>query len=296
MKENNMKLNQDISEVEPVSMLDLSFSEDFPSDSTPAEFSSIPNLCLPDTDCLFKESCTSPESSLLNQCDWFPEETPQSVSSTQKAKKTSRSKAIRKNEMDKKAALKQMRNRVSAQRSRDRKKKEMEDLMTEAEKLRSENLDLASQLQAAKQELELLRQMTSKVKKPKSKGKKKGNMKCKFLLAALLLGCFCMTSCISSLPKTMEIPEGFKKLTMESVRAVTSPLIEGYQLTASKKERPKYVGEQIHLDPKPDSEIPPPELQESTEGDLRLDLIGYNDIQDYTDKTYIKGPEIYCAK
>ena len=149
-----------------------------------------------------------------------------------KTKKANRSKCIRKFDVDKKKAIKKMRNRVSAQKSRDRKKKELEDLMDETEKVGSENECLKSKLGVANSELELLHRVVeslpsqgkdqfNKLKadlsshphqsKKKCMGAKKPSKRSHAILATLLIGCVYFASCVNPMTNT------FKGLSHESL-------------------------------------------------------------------------------
>eukprot|EP00826_Nyctotherus_ovalis_P060316 TRINITY_DN8448_c0_g1_i10.p1 TRINITY_DN8448_c0_g1~~TRINITY_DN8448_c0_g1_i10.p1 ORF type:complete len:311 (+),score=90.97 TRINITY_DN8448_c0_g1_i10:46-978(+) len=302
IQETGGKLYHDFNESVYGNMEELSFIQDLASDCTPGdlevELLPIPKLCLPDTDCLSKDSCVPLESPPYTSAH---EELSQPVEITGKRKprKTTRDKAARKAEMEKKKAIKQMRNRISAQRSRDRKKQEMEELRDETEKLKQENYDLKSQLQAAKSELELLRQMTVKVKETKSREKKEGrkNSRAKFLLAALLFGYVCMTSCITPLVKNFELPETVQKLTMERVKVEVPLLATEDQLTSAQKARRRYIEEASHVYQHPKVEARDPIIllaksKELATGIVTMDSIKQGERMDLADKIYTNGPGI----
>jgi len=286
-----MEFCEDLNELTLYRMEDVSLPSDCTPDELQFEMPPIIELKLPDTDCLSKDSGFSQEI----WCTPVKEE-PESfdMENKRRKKKGTKNKAIKKAEADKKKVIKQMRNRISAQKSRDRKKQEMEDLRDETEKLRKENCDLKSQLQAAKDELQLLRQMRSKVNMDKSKGKNKKNSSGMFLFAALLLGCFYMTGCLSPFVKTSEIPEAAKELTMQNVNFGDSLLTKDDNLTSAQKERRKYIEEEskVHLQPKvrnQDLDIISLKSKESITGALSEGVD--EGLTASIDKNYIKGPE-----
>jgi len=279
-----MKLCKDLNEVEVCPMEELSLLEDSPSGCDPGELEtefSIPRLCLFDADNLSKDSCTLLGGSLVNQHTWFQEDSYQS-SDQAKAKKNTKSKTIKKTDMDQRKVLKQMRNRISAQRSRDKKKKEMDDLKEEVEKLRLENLDLASQLQAAKQELEQLQQTNPVKKEKKSKGK---GMKYKFLLATLLLGYVCMTGCVNPLLKSIGVPQITQKAIMHHIQPAISILTKKDELTSAQRKRKRYIERTSHLQVQENVDQ---EVSLLNSQDLDEDLIGYEDRKNTTNEIYIK--------
>lgn len=301
-QESGTRLYHDFDESVYGDMEELSFIQDLPSDCTPGELEvqllPIPKLCLPDTDCLSKDSCMPLESPPYTSAHEEPSQ-PIEITGKRKPRKVIRDKTARKAEMEKKKVIKQMRNRISAQRSRDRKKQEMEELRDETEKLRQENCDLKSQLQAAKSELELLRQMTVKGKETKSREKKEGrkNSRGKFLLAALLFGCVCMTSCITPLVKSFELPENVQKLTMEKVNAEVPLLAAENQLTSAQKARRRYIETASHAHQRPKAEAQgltmlPAKAKESVREIASADFVGLGEMVCSADKVYTQGSGI----
>jgi len=134
----------------------------------------------------------------------------------------SRSKQIHKIETDSKKEAKKQKNRVWAQQSRDRKKRELEESLSENTKLREENLSLKNELADAKNEIEKLKKLinsygriepknaietTQKIEKikPKSESKQKVTkksknffrfipFKCPLFLTTIFLGCLCFAA------------------------------------------------------------------------------------------------------
>ena len=87
----------------------------------------------------------------------FPDDnsTFKSPSCCQDIKKANRRKAITKVDFNTKKVIKQIRNRMAAQKSRDKKKQEIENLKGEVERLKQENEDLKHQIQATQMQIEV---------------------------------------------------------------------------------------------------------------------------------------------
>ena len=121
---------------------------------------------------------TSISSQLLNKC----------------IKKVPIIKPIRKSIANRKL-IKQIQNRISAQKSRDRKKQELENLKTQIEILRQENITLKYQLQSAINNTESLRQIHSDcntIYEKESFDEIERN-KSEILISALLFSYFCIS-------------------------------------------------------------------------------------------------------
>jgi hypothetical protein len=171
----------------------------------------------------------SPEDLIEALNDDSKEDTQEHNDST-KTKKSNKSKCIRKVDVDKKKAIKKMRNRVSAQKSRDRKKKELDDLKGEADKLSEENNKLKSKLSLMHSDFELLQKvmqalpseskaqlrklnvdLSSSTEKSKNKSVevKKTSKGCQLVLATLLMTCVYFSVCVNPMMNT------FKDLTTD---------------------------------------------------------------------------------
>jgi hypothetical protein len=144
-----------------------------------------------------------------------------------------KAKCIRKSDPSEKKQIKQLRNRISAQQSRDRKKKEAEDLKADTLRLRSESERLAHELKSAQEELDFLHrvvnalppdsrtefdllQATIKLYPPTTETEQAarrpgkaaaptashasvnpGSNKSKALMAMVFIGCLCFAACLN---------------------------------------------------------------------------------------------------
>lgn len=243
-----MKFCQDTNTGDLSFMDDLRFSQDHPFDCVPAEveteLSSIPNLCFPETDYCSNDFCAPLESGLPNLYTWPQEDLCQSLgtSDTLKPKKSGLSKAIRKPKTEDTALVKKMRNRVSAQRSRDKRKEEVESLKHEIERLRQENCSVKSKLNLANKELDLIRQAVNKDAEYKSKDK--SSLGYKLLIAMLLLGYFFMASCTNPLMNFLGASEDSQKVKREEKLV---GMTEEEQLTPVQRKRRRLIEAASHI-------------------------------------------------
>lgn len=130
-----------------------------------------------------------------------------------KTKKIHRRKGIMKLDLTTKKAIKQIRNRVAAQKSRDKKKQEMETLKNELEQLQKENEALKHQLQETRMQIEDLTptaDQTNSNKTPNKESSTTRNTWCKILLMACMVGYLCIkdeSDMIKPLEKPIELKE-----------------------------------------------------------------------------------------
>lgn len=123
--------------------------------------------------------------------------------------KSKRAKCIKKIELSKKKAIKKMRNRISAQESRDRKKKEFEDVKIKYETCNSE-LELLKKVISslpAKAKEQFNRIKEKFISSPKTKTSKpeklppkiSKNKKSPIIFTSLLVGCLLLATCLAPL-------------------------------------------------------------------------------------------------
>lgn len=231
-----MKFFQDMSEVPITPMEDG--SQEFLSDSVsiaPAlgesqesltelsQFSrpSVDSAKFIDTDtkgllCPVTEPYMALQSPLPLLCSWSADELSTALQDGLKEvceiNAQGKGKGFRKVEVEKKKAIKKMRNRMSAQKSRDRKKQELDELKVVNAELASENSELRNQLMAANHELERLHKLMGSLPSKKiskdspQKLPAKPSKKCPLLVATLLIGCFCFAACLSPMANTHSVP------------------------------------------------------------------------------------------
>jgi len=256
-----------MSEVPQNPMEDLSFSES-PSDSNPSAFIELDCSAELSLQTRPSDYCKNPnyeKTSLqvpppIIYCG--PEQSDQD-STEEKPKKASRSKNIKKIDVDRKKAIKQMRNRISAQRSRDRKRKEFDDMKDEADKLRAENVMLKGQLDSATKELEELRKLIAQgqpqkpiiISEPELKQAPKKvaapilRKRCHFLFATLVLGYLCLTACVN--PLINQITK-IEKIPSEGIKLPANTEITNYNkenlLTSAQKARREFIENHSHIE------------------------------------------------